>query len=71
MPFGSTAEIAALASHYEERLEEAGFFFPAHKAGSMKLNLRNLWSRMPLTQVDVRMLHGVMRQMVRWKSRGD
>ncbi|MGR3272455.1 RNA methyltransferase [Thalassococcus profundi] len=69
--WASTAEIAALASHYEERLEEAGFFFPAHKAGSMKLNLRNLWSRMPLTQVDVRMLHGVMRQMVRWKSRGD
>ncbi|OWU75487.1 RNA methyltransferase [Phaeobacter sp. 22II1-1F12B] len=64
-------EIAALGDHFEERLEQAGFFFPEHKAASMKMNLRNLWSRMPLTQVDVRMLHGIMRQMVRWKERGD
>jgi len=28
-----------------------------------------LWSRMPLTRADVQMLHGVMRQMVRWKER--
>ena len=41
--------------------------FPAH---SEKLNLRNLWSRMPLTQADVQILHGSMRQMVRWKQRG-
>lgn len=63
-------EVAALAQHYEQRLESAGFFFPDHKAPGMKVNLRNLWSRMPLTQMDVRMLHGVMRQMVRWKERG-
>jgi len=36
----------------------------------MKLNLRNLWSRMPMTRADVQMLNGVMRQMVRWKERG-
>lgn len=64
-------EIEALAAHYEERMQEAGFFFPAHKAESMKLNLRNLWSRMPLTRMDVQMLHGVMRQMVRWARRLD
>ncbi len=63
-------EIEKLASHYEERLDEAGFFFPEDKAASMRTNLRNLWSRMPLTGADVRMLHGVMRQMVRWKERG-
>ena len=62
-------EVAALSGHYEERLEEAGFFFPEHKAAGMKVNLRNMWSRMPLTRADVRMLHGVMRQMVRWKER--
>ncbi|WP_109464808.1 RNA methyltransferase [Albibacillus kandeliae] len=75
-PLGKTdwatgLEIDALGDHFEERLEEAGFFFPEHKAESMKMNLRNLWSRMPLTQVDVRMLHGIMRQMVRWKERGE
>jgi len=63
-------EIERLADHYEARLEAAGFFFPEHKAARMRLNLRNLWSRMPLTAADVRMLHGVMRQMVRWAGRG-
>ncbi|MBD3663322.1 RNA methyltransferase [Sulfitobacter sp. TSTF-M16] len=62
-------EIEALGRHYEERLEEAGFFFPDHKIASMKLNLRNMWSRLPLTRADVQMLHGMMRQMVRWKER--
>ena len=60
-----------LADHYEERMEEAGFFFPEHKREGMKINLRNMWSRMPLTGADVRMLHGVLRQMVRWKDRGE
>lgn len=67
----SHQEIEKLAEHYETRLDAAGFFFPAHKAAGMKLNLRNLWSRLPLTPADVQMLHGVMRQMVRWKERGD
>ena len=68
--WASRDEIAKLAEHYEERMEEAGFFFPEHKAANMRRNLRNFWSRMPLTQADIRMMHGVMRQMVRWKDRG-
>lgn len=64
-------EIEKLAEHYEDRLNDAGFFFPVDKGDSMKVNLRNLWSRMALTSADVQMLHGVMRQMVRWKHRGD
>ncbi len=63
-------EIEKLADHYEDRMHDAGFFFPAHKADSMKLNLRNLWSRLPLTRHDVQILHGIMRQMVRWKDKG-
>lgn len=63
-------EVEKLASHFEERLDIAGFFFPEAKAANMKMNLRNLWSRMPLTRADVQILHGVMRQMVRWKERG-
>lgn len=68
--WASQVEMEKLATHYEERLDAAGFFFPETKAEGMKLNLRNLWSRMPLTRADVQMLHGVMRQMVRWKERG-
>lgn len=63
-------EIEKLGDHFEERLATAGFFYPEHKAENMKMNLRNLWSRMPLTRADVQMLHGMMRQMVRWKERG-
>lgn len=63
-------EVEALARHYEDRLAEAGFFFPPDKAEGMKTNLRNFWSRMRLTRADVQMLHGILRQMVRWKQRG-
>jgi len=68
--WASQTEVEKLAEHYEQRMEDAGFFFPEHKAANMKLNLRNLWSRMPMTRADVQMLHGIMRQMVRWKERG-
>lgn len=67
----SHAEVERLASRYEDRLQDAGFFFPPEKASGMKLVLRNLWSRMPLTSADVQVLHGILRQMVRWKERGD
>lgn len=67
--FAVAAEIEALAQHYEDRLEDAGFFFPEAKSASMRTNLRNLWSRMPLTSADAQMLHGILRQMVRWKDR--
>ena len=63
-------EMDHLARHYEERLEEAGFFFPKTKAEGMKNNLRNMWSRLPLTRADVQMFHGMLRQMVRWKENG-
>lgn len=69
--WASGLEVEKLAEHYEDRLEQAGFFYPETKAHGMKVNLRNLWSRMPMTRADVQMLHGVMRQMVRWKDRGD
>ena len=68
--WASHLEIEKLGDHYEERMEEAGFFFPEHKAANMKINLRNLWSRMPLTRADVQTLHGILRQLVRWKERG-
>jgi tRNA/rRNA methyltransferase len=67
--WASGQEVEHLAAHYEERMETAGFFYPDHKEASMKVNLRNMWSRMPLTRADVQMLHGMMRQMVRWKER--
>ncbi len=63
-------EIEALATHYDGVMGQAGFFYPDHKAANMRQTLRNFWSRMPLTQADTRLLHGILRQMVRWKDRG-
>lgn len=62
-------EVEKLAEHYETQLDEAGFFFPEHKAAGMKQTMRNLWSRMPLTRADAQLFHGILRQMVRWKDR--
>ncbi|MEJ6479095.1 MAG: RNA methyltransferase [Octadecabacter sp.] len=67
--WAENVEIEKLADHYEATLDRAGFFWPEAKAESMKMNLRNLWSRMPLSRADAQMLHGIMRQMVRWKER--
>lgn len=63
-------EIERLGDHWEQRLEAARFFFPPDKAASMRLTLRNLWSRMPLTRADVQIFHGMVRQLT-WKGRGD
>ncbi|GAB4383491.1 RNA methyltransferase [Albidovulum sp.] len=63
-------EVERLGDHYEARLEEAGFFFPPTKAAGMKQNLRNLWSRMPLTRADVQTLHGILRQITRHRDSG-
>ena len=69
--FAPQIEIDKLAEHYEDCLDTAGFYFPEAKAETMKRTMRNLWSRMPLTRADVQLLHGVLRQMVRWKERGE
>lgn len=66
--WASHGETEALARRYEDTLQDSGFFFPPEKVTSMKLNLRNMWSRMPLTRADVQMLHGVLRQLMRWKD---
>lgn len=64
-------EVEHLAKRYEDRLDEMGFFFPTHKSESMRTNLRNFWSRMPMTRADVQMMHGIMRQVGRWVARRD
>ena len=56
-------EVEKLADRFESRLDEKGFFFPKDKANSMKLILRNMFSRMPFTDADVRTLHGIVRAL--------
>lgn len=58
-------EVAILADRWEQELSAAGYFFPEDRAPSMRLTLRNLWSRLPLTRADVQVLHGALRQLTR------
>ena len=62
-------EIEKLADHWEGRLTEARFFFPPDKAPAMRLTVRNLWSRLPLTRGDVQIFHGMLRQLT-WAGQG-
>ncbi|EBA03375.1 MAG: RNA methyltransferase [Paracoccaceae bacterium] len=58
-------EVESLQDHFEEKLEEAHFFFPEHKAAHLKKNLRNMLSRLPLTINDVGLFHGILRALTR------
>ncbi|HEY0213922.1 MAG TPA: RNA methyltransferase [Paenirhodobacter sp.] len=64
----SQIEIEKLGDHYEEKLDEAGFFFPPDKGPMMRRNLRNMWSRFGLTRADVQSLHGMLRQLTRHRD---
>jgi tRNA/rRNA methyltransferase len=66
--YASKMDVEKLGDHYQDQLDQAGFFYPEGKSEGMKLNLRNMWSRLALTRGDVQILHGVLRQMVRWKD---
>lgn len=66
--FASKIEVEKLGDHFETQLEVAGLFFPPDKADVMKLNLRAMWGRLALTRADVQALHGMLRQMKRWKD---
>ena len=63
------AEVDRLVGHLVERLDEVGFFYPEAKRPSMIANLENLLRRSPLTDADVRTLHGVVRALAE-KVRG-
>lgn len=64
-PLATQAETGALYAHLDRLLTGAHFFFPEHKAPSMRTNLRNLISRMPLTGGDVRIIHGALKALMR------
>ena len=63
--FASHIEVQKLGDHFEERLEEAGFFYPPAKVPGMKQSLRSMWGRLGLTRAEVQTLHGMLRQIVR------
>jgi tRNA/rRNA methyltransferase len=63
-------EVDRFVEHLVERLDAVGFFFPAHKRPSMVANLDNLFRRAPLTDTDIRTLHGLVRALATRRPSG-
>lgn len=71
--FASGEEVEKLGDHYEQRLGDAGFFYPPEKVEGMKEGLRNMWTRLGLTRAEVQTFHGMLRQIayaLRQQDRG-
>ncbi|HXD43509.1 MAG TPA: TrmJ/YjtD family RNA methyltransferase [Pseudolabrys sp.] len=58
-PPAQKEQIAAFFANLEAELEKAEFFRPEEKRNVMRVNLRNIFQRLDMTQQDVRTLHGV------------
>ncbi len=56
-------EIEKFLEHLVDRLDAVGFFFPEHKRPHMVASLENLFRRAPLTDADIRTLHGIVRAL--------
>lgn len=61
--FAEGIEVQKLMEQLEMRLDATGFFWPYHKRDSMISNLRNMFSRLPLTDADIRTFHGIIRAL--------
>jgi tRNA/rRNA methyltransferase len=59
-PQASKQQLLAFFRSLEGELEKVEFFRPPAKRNTMQLNLRNIFTRMALSQQDIRTLHGVI-----------
>ncbi len=59
-PPASKQQLLAFFTALEWELEKVEFFRPPDKRATMQINLRNIFTRIELTQQDVRTLHGVV-----------
>jgi len=53
-------QLLAFFTTMESELEKVEFFRPPDKRDTMQINLRNIFTRIALTQQDIRTLHGVI-----------
>lgn len=57
------AEIEGLTGYLEQELDARGFFFPPHRAETMRLNLRAAFARGDFTEAEVRALRGALKSL--------
>ena len=65
MDLATSADKLKLVDLYSDDLDKAGFFWPEEKADGMRLNLKNMFMRLEVTEAEVRTLHGVRRALLR------
>ena len=56
----SKQQLLSFFASLEQELEKVEFFRPPDKRATMQINLRNIFTRMQLSQQDIRTLHGVI-----------
>lgn len=61
-------QFAAFFRDLERELETIEYFRPAEKRETMTVNMRNIFTRMQLTQQDIRTLHGVITALVQGRK---
>ena len=59
-PAAQAAACSPSSPRSKRELEKVEFFRPPDKRDTMQINLRNIFTRMALTQQDIRTLHGVI-----------
>jgi tRNA/rRNA methyltransferase len=59
-PPAQKQQLHAFFDLLERELESIEYFRPPDKRGTMQINLRNIFTRMQLSQQDIRTLHGVI-----------
>jgi tRNA/rRNA methyltransferase len=62
-------ELANFFARLESTLDEDNFFHPEEKRAGMVRNLRNVFVRADLTDVEVRTLHGVVSALIKARRR--
>jgi tRNA/rRNA methyltransferase len=67
-PPAAKQQFAAFFADLERELEKVEFFRPEEKRATMRINLRNIFTRMALTQQDLRTLHGVVTAIVQGRK---
>jgi len=63
-------ELIGFFEHLEGELDRLGFFNPAHKRQTVARNLRSMFSRMNVTEQEVRTLRGIVATLAKGKGRG-
>lgn len=69
-PLAEKQHFQAFFAHLEGALDEAGFFNPPGKKPVMSRNLRNIFSRLGLSQQDLATLHGVVDVLAEGRAKG-